>query len=261
MSLVLPWAVMIDTLRISYPTATGGVYTNTPCYDCHVSGNYFASDPAPYGCLYHDGGSSLWNDENNVFDNITSHIVFAHGDSVHTTVNNVWYNNSQGPNLEGDTNNDVRDDSGKCINVSITALKPSEDWPAAARAIIDNAGRRTGSSMTPIPVPPLSPPSPHWPPAHYKECHTPKPSPPGPPGGAFTAKPCDPSAASQTWVLSNGVVPGDSRVTNVKMATATACWEITGCATGDGAAVRGPLLFCKLTVLCLSTWHITAPNL
>ena len=25
----------------------GGVYTNTPCLDCHVSGNYFASDPAP----------------------------------------------------------------------------------------------------------------------------------------------------------------------------------------------------------------------
>jgi hypothetical protein len=29
----------------------GGVYTNTPCYNCHVSGNYFASDPAVYGCL------------------------------------------------------------------------------------------------------------------------------------------------------------------------------------------------------------------
>jgi hypothetical protein len=33
-------------------------YTNTPCLDCHVSGNYFASDPAVYGCLYHDGGSA-----------------------------------------------------------------------------------------------------------------------------------------------------------------------------------------------------------
>lgn len=31
----------------------GGVYTNTPCSNCHVSGNYFASDPAVYGCLYH----------------------------------------------------------------------------------------------------------------------------------------------------------------------------------------------------------------
>lgn len=68
----------------------GGVYTNTPCPGCHVSGNYFGSDPAVYGCLYHDGGSSLWSDMNNVFDNITSHVVFTHGSSIHTTVTNVW---------------------------------------------------------------------------------------------------------------------------------------------------------------------------
>ena len=30
---------------------TEQVYTNTPCPDCHVSGNYFASDPAVYGCV------------------------------------------------------------------------------------------------------------------------------------------------------------------------------------------------------------------
>ena len=30
----------------------GGVYTNTPCFDCHVSGNYFSGDPHKYGCLY-----------------------------------------------------------------------------------------------------------------------------------------------------------------------------------------------------------------
>lgn len=39
-----------------------------------------------YGCLYHDGGSGLWNDVDNVFNHITSHIVFAHGNSKHTTV-------------------------------------------------------------------------------------------------------------------------------------------------------------------------------
>ena len=29
----------------------GGVYTNTPCPNCHVSRNYFAGDPHVYGCL------------------------------------------------------------------------------------------------------------------------------------------------------------------------------------------------------------------
>ena len=48
----------------------GGVYTNTPCPNCHVSRNYFAGDPHVYGCLYHDGGSGLWTDEDNVFNHI-----------------------------------------------------------------------------------------------------------------------------------------------------------------------------------------------
>ena len=30
----------------------GGVYTNTPCPNCNVSGNYFAEDNVKYGCLY-----------------------------------------------------------------------------------------------------------------------------------------------------------------------------------------------------------------
>lgn len=153
-----------------------------------------------------------------------------------TTFSHRRYNNSESPNLQGDTNNDVRDQSGKCINVSITALKPGESWPPAAQAVIDNAGRRLGQLPTPA-APALSPPAPHWPPPHYKECNTPKPGPPGPPEGKFTAEICNPSSPSQNWVLSPGVVPGDSKVTNVKLATAVACWEITGCASGDGAAV------------------------
>ena len=38
------------------------------------------------------------------------------------------------------------------------------------------------------------------------------------PRGQFTAQLCKPGAASQSWTLSPGVVPGDSKVTNVKMA-------------------------------------------
>ena len=219
----------------------GGVYTNTPCLDCHVSGNYFASDPAVYGCLYHDGGSSLWNDHDNVFNHITSHIAFSHGSSTHTTLTNVWYNDSEAPNLQGDTNHDVRDASGKCVNVSINKLGPGMPWPPPAQAIVDNAGRRSGSRLPTQPVAPkLSPPSAKWPPPHYKECNTPSPSPPGPhpANGAFSAKPCKPGAISQEWMLSKGVVPGDSKVTNVQMAAGSkGCWEITGCSQADGAGV------------------------
>jgi hypothetical protein len=48
----------------------GGVYTNTPCVGCHVSGNLFTNDATKYGCLYHDGGSSGWHDYRNVFNNV-----------------------------------------------------------------------------------------------------------------------------------------------------------------------------------------------
>ena len=115
-----------------------------------------------YGCLYHDGGSGLWNDHDNVFNHITSHIAFAHGGSRHTTITGMWYNDSGAPNLQGDTNNDVRDAHGTCVNVSITKIDPAKPWPAPAQAIIDNAGRR---DAMPDPVAPkLSPPSAKWPP-------------------------------------------------------------------------------------------------
>ena len=56
--------------------------------------------------LYHDGGSGLWNDRENVFNNITSHIAFAHGNSKHTTVTDMWYNNSESPNLQVSKNDE-----------------------------------------------------------------------------------------------------------------------------------------------------------
>ena len=103
---------------------------------------------------------------------------FFAGNSKHTTVTDLWYNDSEAPNLQGDTNRDVRDADGKCINVSITKLNLStgEAWPAPAQAIIDNAGRRTGGVLPPAVAPALSPPSPSWPPSkNYSECNTPAP--------------------------------------------------------------------------------------
>ena len=241
----------------------GGVYTNTPCPRCHVSGNFFADDPAVYGCLYHDGGSSLWNDRDNVFSNITSHIVFAHGDSKHTTVTRIWYNDSEAPNLQGDTNRDVRDANGKCINTSIVKLNASQPWPAPAAAIIANAGVRD-DIPTPV-APPLSPPAPQWPPKGYKECNTPAPGPPRPPSGKFAAVACKPGKASQQWTLSQGVQPGDAKLTNVYMAAGSkGCWEIEACATGEGAAVNcnwgcKPLpKSCKSACDCNGAWNLNS---
>jgi hypothetical protein len=64
----------------------GCVYTNSPCPNCSVSHNSFSNDPTVYGCIYHDGGSGLWNDHFNVFNHIATSGVFAHGSSSHTTV-------------------------------------------------------------------------------------------------------------------------------------------------------------------------------
>ena len=106
--------------------------------------------------------------------------MFAHGDSKHTTVTDVWYNDSEAPNLQGDTNRDVRDATGKCVNASIIKIAPGEQWPKQAQAIIDNAGRRTG--VVPPAIPPaVSPPAEKWPPSsNYTECNTPAPGPPRP---------------------------------------------------------------------------------
>jgi hypothetical protein len=151
-------------------------------------------------------------------------------------VNRVWYNDSEAPNLQGDTNRDVRDASGKCTNVSIVDINNSLAWPVEAQAIIANAGRR---AVVPTPVAPaLSPPAAPWPPHNYTECNTPSPGPPRPAAGPFVASPCKPGEPSQEWTLSKGVAPGDGQSTNVQMAAGSkGCWEITACAHGPSAAV------------------------
>ena len=223
------------------------MYTNTPCFGCQIRGNYLASDPAVYGCLYHDGhagAAGLWNDRENVFENTTSHVVYSPQD--HTTVTDIWYNNSDCAWLGNTTNRDVRDADGKCANVSIVNINGSDTWPAPAAAIIANAGRRIGELPEAV-APAISPPSPSWPPSkNYTPCNNPAPGPPGPPRGQFTTQLCRQDAAGQSWELSPGVVPGDEKITNVRLHPLTAggcahnecgCWEIEACATGDGARV------------------------
>eukprot|EP01048_Picozoa_sp_COSAG05_P025796 COSAG05_NODE_6738_length_911_cov_0.782020_1_plen_218_part_10 len=159
----------IEYNKISHPmqpTARGQledggcVYTNSPCPNCSVSHNSFSHDPTVYGCIYHDGGSGLWDDHFNVFNHIATSGVFAHGSSSHTTVVDMWLNDTRGLALEGDTNRDVRDPkSGACIddpmNLTHHGTKdgphgderyriyfgPWAQWPAGAQAVIAAAGR------------------------------------------------------------------------------------------------------------------------
>ena len=58
-------------------------------------------------------------------------------------------------------------------------------------------------------------------------------------GGNIVLEKCDPERPSQSWVLSPGVAPGGSAVTNVKSGVGPrgGCWEITACSTRTFAAV------------------------
>ena len=82
---------------------------------------------------------------------------------------------------------------------------------------------------------------------------------------AISAQPCASDLVEQQWILSPGVIPGDSKVTNVKMAApGGGCWEITGCDTNDGAAVGcgygcKPLpSSCKSLCDCNGAWSINS---
>jgi hypothetical protein len=82
---------------------------------------------------------------------------------------------------------------------------------------------------------------------------------------AISAQPCASGLVEQQWTLSPGVIPGDSKVTSVKMAApGGGCWEITGCDTNDGAAVGcgygcKPLpSSCKSLCDCNGAWSINS---
>lgn len=57
--------------------------------------------------------------------------------------------------------------------------------------------------------------------------------------GDLVASKCDPHKSSQRWLLSPGVIPGDSNKTNVRSAVSSTsgCWEITACSTRQNAHV------------------------
>eukprot|EP00039_Didymoeca_costata_P028580 m.21525 g.21525 ORF g.21525 m.21525 type:complete len:848 (-) comp7175_c0_seq1:170-2713(-) len=200
----------------------GGVYTNTPCPNCHVSRNYFASDQAKYGCLYHDGGSALWNDTDNVFNHIQTPVVFAHGNCPGINVSPLYYNDSSPPNLQGATNNRLMDADGVCRGPMFVNISDGDPWPATAAEVVANAGRRAGP-LPPLQAPPLSPPV-----NQTKDQMDTIPCP------RFAARPCNPTNPAQQWILNPGVKPGDGQPTGVKSAVPEnpSCWQSNNCGVG-----------------------------
>lgn len=201
----------------------GGVYTNVVCPNCHVSRNYFTSDPHVYGCLYHDGGSALWTDADNVFNHIGTSAVFAHGNCPGISVNPVFYNDSSPPSLEGATNNGLRDADGVCVAATIVKLEDGQRWTGTAADVVINAGRREGSLPPPIP-PKLSPPvNDSANNLQLRACVR------------FAARLCNASKPSQRWILSAGVTPGDGRPTSVRSAVPrnASCWQANNCGYGS----------------------------
>jgi hypothetical protein len=196
----------------------GGLYTNTPCPGCNVSGNVFSNDGTVYGCLYHDGGSGEWYDVDNVFNHIHTPVVFGHGSCPNIVATDVWMNDSSAPKLQGASNNLLQNAAGVCQDAVFNAPPKGQfwsEWPVGAAAIVANAGRRGGPLPPPI-APALSPPAPE-----------------AIPGGKcirFASLPCVAGKPSQKWFLDDGVKPGDGKLTAVRSGITTnsstfSCWK------------------------------------
>ena len=200
----------------------GGVYTNVVCPDCHVSRNYFESDPHVYGCLYHDGGSALWSDRDNVFNHIASAAVFCHGSCPGISVSPIYYNDSGTPNMQGATNNKLHDKNGVCVAPTIVALAPGAQWSGVAADVVANAGRRS-APLPPAVVPALSPPV-NETANNLAKVGCVK----------FAARACDKSKPSQRWHLSPGVKAGDGKPTGMRSAVPrnASCVQASNCGVG-----------------------------
>jgi hypothetical protein len=161
---------------------------------------------------YHDGGSALWTDENNVINNVSTvgsrfqfkhpdhtitdqiHLkkaaVFCHGSCPGITISPIYYNNSGTPTLQGATNNKLHDGKGVCIAATVVELAQGQQWSGVAADVVKNAGRRT-DSLPPLVAPALSPPVNE---TSAKTVDTTA-------CIRFAARTCDDTKLSQRWVL------------------------------------------------------------
>jgi hypothetical protein len=235
----------------------GGLYTNAPCPGCHVSRNYFAGDPTVYGCLYHDGGSSLWADYDNVFNDIQTSSVFCHGGSGGIVVDGIYMNNSGSPSLQGATNKYLNDSKGVCVTPTMETLGLGASWTGVAADVVAQAGRRLGA-LPPLVAPTVSPPVNQTADNEYMAdtcVH-------------FAVLPCVPGKPSQRWVLSEPAFkPGsaDSGPMTIRSAisngTNQSCWEAANCGWGGTVEVTaqdGETVPTVCEALPPAGWHANA---
>ena len=152
----------------------------------------------------HDGGSGLWNDEDNVFNHIGTSAVFCHGNCPGISISPIYYNDSGAPNMQGATNSMLHTADGVCVAPTIVQLAAGAQWTGVAADVVQNAGRRTspGALVAPAVSPPVNT-------SEEQSQH---------PCVRFGARTCDSAKASQKWQLLSGVKPGDGQPTTIKSA-------------------------------------------
>jgi hypothetical protein len=174
----------------------------------------------------HDGGSGLWNDEDNVFNHIGTSAVFCHGNCPGISISPIYYNDSGAPNMQGATNSKLHDVNGVCVAPTIVELAPGQQWTGTAAEVVASAGRR--STPGPLVAPAVSPPVN----ATQNQLDTQT-------CMQFGVRPCDKSKASQKWRLMSGVTPGDGRPTTIKSAVEynATCMQANNGGFGNGITV------------------------
>ena len=128
----------------------GNIYCQSHARGSVISGNWLQNDGHVYGMIYTDGASHI-----EVSDNVLNHgaapAVFLHGGGCFK-MGSIFYNDTGKPNLccgavpAGETN-------APSFAHELDPEQPDATWPAAAQAIVDNAGRRTHRPALTHPLP------------------------------------------------------------------------------------------------------------
>jgi len=131
-----------EVMKVRYDG--GGIYTLGDQPNSVISGNYIHHDYNLYGGVYMDEGTCHYNMFNNVMAYIT---IPAHPTHVPYWLFMNWKWKPQNAPLYNNVHDNFSDISAKWTNAadvtntfSNNTTVPSRVWPAAAQAIIDNAG-------------------------------------------------------------------------------------------------------------------------
>ena len=162
----------------------------------------------------------------------------------------IYYNDSGYPNMQGGTNDQLIDSTGRipsclwilpCVCVDslshpcrspcnirsagvcqaplIVALAPGQPWTGTAAEVVRVAGRRS-LPLPPLVAPPVSPPVNLTAEKEFLK-----------PCVRFAARKCDPSKPSQKWILSDAT-PGKPTNVRSEIANNGSCWQANNCGYG-----------------------------